>query len=183
MILNDVKPGDVFLIRSRGFWYSDAIAWFMKSQWSHCGFVRYKAVTGENITLETSDYEMTYGSLEKYVAHPEKYHLKVFRVNGAFESEEKQQLAMSITDELYWGNLYGYLQLLSFAVVCLGRRVGIKIPNFIRQGQVCTAGPLHYLSQSTHPLFAGVDPESLQTQDFADMLDKVGAEVIFESGK
>ena len=182
--LTDVRPGDVFLVR----WYnnrmSGVIAWFMRSRWSHSGVVRYRAVTGENLTLETSDFEMTYGSLEKYVAAKAVCQLRVLRVPGAFTHTElpELQVALAAVDAAYYGRMYGYLQLLSFAVVRLARRIGIRIPNFIRQGQVCTAAPLMVLSLGAHPLFAGVDPEALDTGDLAVLLEQAGAEVIFESG-
>lgn len=183
-MLSAVRDGDVFLLRSHGFWYSDAIAWFMKSEWSHCGVVLFESDSeGEpTLTLETSDYEMTYGGLEKYLKHPDRYRLKVLRVPNAFVSVAEMRVALCVTDELYYGKMYGYLQLLSFAVVRLFKRIGIKVPNFIRQGQVCTAGPLHYLGQGLHPVFKGVDPEALDTQDFAEMLVAAGAKTIFESG-
>ena len=190
MTLKGIKPGDVFLLRTRGRWYSDAIAWFMGPDlgglsWSHSGLVR--AVSGElgPITLETSDFEVTYGSLAKYQAHPDRYHLRVYRLD--LMTDPKMRRALLETDLALYGKIYGYLQLLSFGIRRLLKRVNLHISNFIRQGQVCTAVPLHFLRAAKHPYFRDVDPEALDTVEFADMLiwmeGRGRAKLVFESGR
>jgi hypothetical protein len=182
---SNIRPGDVFLVRSRGYWYSDAIAWFMGpdkngDKWSHTGIVRDRADDVGLLTLETSDFEVTYGSLEKYINNPDKYHLKVMRPKE-FTGDIKK--ALDDTDDLLYGNMYGYLQLLSFAVKRLLKRCGIKIHNFIRQGQVCTAVALLYLSKCGPEYFHKLDVEEHDTTDFANMAIDLEFEVVFESGR
>jgi hypothetical protein len=184
-MLNNVKPGDVFLVRSRGYWYSDAIAWFMGpdrngDKWSHTGLVRDKAEDVGFITLETSDYEVTYGSLEKYANNPDKYHLKVMRPKVYTSDIDK---ALDEVDAQLNGNMYGYLQLLSFALKRLLKRIGVKIPNLIRQGQVCTAVALLFLKKCGPEYFHKLDVEEHDTTDFANMAIDLEFEVIFESGR
>jgi hypothetical protein len=189
MTIPDVKAGDVFLLRSRGYWYSDAIAWFMGKdstgcQLSHCGvIIDYGRLSGP-ITLETSDYEVTYGALFKYVLKPDKYHLRVYRLpESAWASPADMASSLADADDKLYGRVYGYLQLLSLGLRRLLMRIGVKVPNFIRQGQVCTAVALTYLSKSQMKVFSGIDPEAIDTVEFADMIHASESILIFTSGK
>jgi hypothetical protein len=184
-MLSDIRPGDVFVVRSRGYWYSDAIAWFMGpdrngDKWSHTGIVRDVASDIGLITLETTDFEVTYCPLNKYVSNPEKYHLKVMRPK---EFTGDINTALKETDAQLNESMYGYLQLLSFAVKRLLGRIGIKIPNMIRQGQVCTAVTLTYLSKCGPDYFRKLDVEEHDTTEFANMAIDLEFEVIWESGR
>jgi hypothetical protein len=76
-----------------------------------------------------------------------------------------------------YGETYGYLQLLSFAVVTLAARIGIRLPNFFRQGVVCTGVVLDAKSRGTVPGFSGLDPESLHTEHLWQLVQLNGSRV------
>lgn len=171
------KPGDVFFLKTKDRWISKAIAWFMNSQWSHCGIV-IGNLQHDTVTLETSDFEVCRQSMRDYVQHPEKYRLKVIRIIGE-DAALAEKEALRVDDELAL-KAYGYLQYISLAIRGLLKRVGKKIPNFIRQGIICSGVVVYAKQKIQGPLF-GVDAEDLDVEDLHVMLEGK-YEVIYESG-
>lgn len=172
------KPGDVFFLMTKDRWISKAIAWFMNSSWSHCGIV-IGNLPHDTVTLETSDFEVCRQSMLDYAKHPNRYALKVIRILN--EDEHISMTEAIRIDEALSGSIYGYLQFISLAIRGLLKRVGKKIPNFIRQGIIC-CGVVIYAKQKIEgsPLY-GVEAEDLDVEDLYQLL-KGKYEVIFESG-
>lgn len=157
------KQGDVFFSMNHSNWLSKAMSWFMRSQWSHCGLI--KECTEQDIyTVETSDKEVWIGRFMEYLK-PE-YDWEIWRPKGLDPADMPHSIHVAQT---LIGTLYGYLQLLGFAVRCALQRIGIPVPNWIRQGVVC-CGVIFY---AYHGKLKGfdVDPESRHTQDLRDLVD------------
>lgn len=171
------KPGDIFFLKTKDRWISKAIAWFMNSQWSHCGIV-IGNLPHDTVTLETSDFEVCRQSMRDYVYQPHRYKLKVVRIIGENQNLSEQE-ALRVDDELS-GKIYGYLQFISLAIRGLLKRVGKKIPNFIRQGIICTGVVVYAKQKIEGPLF-GVDAEDLDVEDLYQILDGK-YEVLHDSG-
>ena len=166
----DLRTGDVFFTFNKRNIISRLMRWFMGSEWSHSGIV-YAQTYSRNIVCETSDFHVKLDTFERYIAdpnvsaivyrHPEWF--QVIHGNEEFIREECDKLN---------GKIYGYLQLISFAVRLLLRRIGIKIPHFIRLGTVCNqvcAIPLNKLRDSW---LDKVNPKSFDTEEMETILQK-----------
>jgi len=143
---------------------SKVISWFMSSKWSHT-ILCVGTFRGVLLTCETSDFEVTYGSFNKYMASID-HSFEVFQID--LTENEKDKLTIASQNHLL--EMYGYLQLLSFALrICL-RKIGIKIGNIIRQGLVCTAVPIYAYNDAGLPHFKDIDPEGLDTEEFYQII-------------
>lgn len=160
-----LKPGSILFVR----WYnnpiSNLIAWFMKSEWSHCAYVLGEC-NGITKLAETTDFEVTNTSFNKY--NNVNCSLEVWE---PIEEVDTKKMCQELTK--IEGTLYGYLQLLSLGLRRLLFRIGIKIPNLIRQGSVCTAVPIFaYQTQKHIRCISSLDPESIDTQELYEIIQK-----------
>ena len=169
------EPGDVVFIMHNDNTLSKIIAKFMKSKWSHSAVV-IGHLNGEPVLCETSDLQTGFNMLDRYIVGPEcdvrVYRRKLSKVQKlkVFENAKKQN-----------GIPYGWFQLLSFAI----RRIilntfGKRINNFIRQGQVCCATVGYCLQGLGGFELSKLDPESYDTQELEDMMEKNGFKIVFE---
>lgn len=148
---------------------------FMQSKWSHCG--KIKEVTPSEIyTIETSNKEVWIGRFKEYLK--DEYEWELWRPKTL--SEESKKDSMRIAEDLL-ETLYGYLQLLGFAVRCLLQRIKIPAPNWIRQGVVC-CGVIFY---AFHGKLKGfdVDPESRHTEDLYQLVSNTPEEWVLIAKK
>lgn len=190
--IKDVKSGDIVFVRRKDRWISNAMAWFMSSEWSHTATV-YDIGELDIHTVETSDLEMTCGMLGEYLLDSERYTVEVWRIHGADYPEHGLTALRGML-----GTLYGYLQLIPFAVRCMLQKwtkfcvrkniewASIPAPRntWVRQGQVCTASAYTYLKASRTPGFMDVDPEAFHTQDlYNDVTTHPGRKLILTSRK
>lgn len=168
-------PGDVVFVMHKNEWVSRAIAWFMKSRWSHSAIVVDKSVR-ETYLVETSDYEVTIGLMSRYENDPNTEY-EVWRFTGLMGSDQKK----------VWENVspllrqtYGYLQLISLGVRRLLMRVGVRVPNFFRQGLVCCHVVGYAFLGTNVKMLNILDPESFDTQELYEMLPAYGFTKIYE---
>lgn len=153
------KPGDIGFVHN-GAMISKIISWAMESKWSH-SFVVIGEVHGVMMVLETSDYEVTIGPLDRYLdGRP----LAIYRLEDI--NDETRELICKRGLSLL-GNKYGYAQLISLGVRRLLRKFGININNFIRSGLVCCAVPLY-----AYYFILLIDPESIDTEDLYQIIKK-----------
>ena len=162
-----MKPGDIGFIIHKDNWISKAIAWFMGSKWSHT-FLVIDQSSKLTYTAETSDFEVTIGTVELYKLDP-NVEMEIW-TNDLMSEDEKQQSAAHAY-KLYGMN-YGYLQLISLGIRRLLMRVGIKIKNFFRFGIVCTAVPLEGMRHIKASGLYGIDPESIDTEELYQKIKK-----------
>lgn len=161
----ELQPGDVGFIMWHKNPLSRVIAWFMGSKWSHC-FIVADEMFGEPMLLETSDFEVVASPLSKYEVTGVS--VVIYRnVHGLSDYKAMEDALHLIKTH------YGWLQLLSLGIRRIAMRFGIKLPNFIRQGMVCTAVPTSVWSKQPHcPELFGVDPESIDTQELLEKITR-----------
>jgi hypothetical protein len=159
-----LERGDIGFVMHNDSKLSKAIAWFMKSKFSH-SFMILGPYADDTLIIETSDYEVMISTLSRYLNDPscslEIYRAKGFASSDGIIARQETFKILKVT--------YGYFQLLSLGVRRLAMRMGIKIKNFIRLGMVCCAVPIYgHTKCTTSPLF-GVDPEGMDTQELNDI--------------
>lgn len=125
-----MKTGDIGFIIHNDNKLSKVIAWFMGSKWSHTFIVLEETSLGYLI-CETSDYEVKYSFLGKYLDDP-NVDMEIYSLGDV----DNEQMVYDNCQKID-GQLYGYLQLFSFGVRSLLSRIGIKIDNFVFQGIIC----------------------------------------------
>lgn len=172
------KNGDIVFVMHRGNWLSRVIAWFMGSKFSHTALVSVEDVYGRIMLTETSDFEVTMNTLNRYIADP-TVSIEVYR-DEKLNFDSRNRVASVSLKQL--GELYGWLQLFSFAIRSIIKKITKKdIGNFIRQGRVCCAVvgysfqeaiPSHWLSQ--------IDPESYDTEELRQMCIKNGLSLVYK---
>jgi hypothetical protein len=166
------KPGDIFFVMHHDNVLSRVIAWFMDSRFSHTGFVVEQSP--EHIyTLETSDYCVGFSILEEYLSDP-RCSIEVWRY--PFSDDQARTIlaeAIQLDDRVY-----GYLQLLSFAVKRILKRFGVHVPNFLRFGIVCDQVVYAGLRVSPITFFQGLEPLDYDSQDLIEMIQAQGFERI-----
>lgn len=162
----NIQPGDVGFVMHHDNKMSKLIAWFMGSKWSH-SFVVISKTDYHIFIAETSDFQVTIGSLDRYLDSK----TDSVEIYSKQDADEIMRKAASIRSTLYYGSIYGYLQLLSLGLRCLLKRFGYRIPNFIRWGMVCTAVPLYTWNgiDSTDPVCT-TNPESIDTEDLYQLI-------------
>lgn len=163
--MNNFVAADICFSMCTKNWLSKAIAWFMGSKWSH-SFIVIESSKLYTYVCETSDFEVTIGVLEDYLVDP-TVNLVVYRINTLSLIDRDK-----IVKECLKNNreMYGYLQLISLGIRRLLKRIGIHIPNFIRQGIVCDQNVLYGYTKSRVPTLAGIDPESIDTEEFYQLI-------------
>lgn len=109
------------------------MSWFMNFPFSHSGIV--ESVHGSKIYLrETSDFDVGLSLLNHYLEDP----------HTGFEVWSFPEIHDTVRDQMVNrsgqldGDVYGYLQIVTLAVRCLMKRVGLKpFRNFLKIGTVC----------------------------------------------
>jgi hypothetical protein len=152
------KPGQIGFIMHNGNWISKAIAWVMRSKWSH-SFLVLGEFQGRFLVCETSDFQVTINNVERYIEDP-NCSMEVYELG---ELDEADILKMSGAVDKMNGELYGYLQLFSLGVRSFFSLFDISVHNFIHQGMVCCAVPIYGLLPTS--LNLQVDPESINTEE------------------
>lgn len=175
------KPGDIVFIRHYDNPISKIMAWFMGDWPSHSAIV-YQETNLETYLIETSDFQVVIGDMKKYL-NKKECRIAVYRITDLMEPERE---LIASAARLRVGGLYGYLQLLSLGVRRLIMKATsdkVRIKNFIRQGEVCTAVPLYGLTECDIPGLHGIDPESMDTVELLDIcrsLKRSDGEYVFE---
>lgn len=159
------KPGDVFFLMHHDNWISKALAFFMRSKWSH-GFIVIEQTSQFCYILETSDFEVVIADLDRYIADPNTS-MEAYRFSDLSDQDAIEMMKYAVNANL--GIVYGYLQLISLAIRCMFKWVGIKIPNFIQQGLVCDENVIIALKDKL-PEFAKIPPKSIDTEDLYQMV-------------
>lgn len=157
------KTGDIAFVMHTDNWISKAIAWFMKSKWSHSLGILEQGKFG-TYTLETTDFEVAIGMLERYLDDP-NVEMEVWRPNYEMVHEDYRNKAARKWLSLY-GDLYPYLQLFSLGLRRLLRRIKIKIKNFIRIGHVCDQVVIYGVNVYPIKGIQGLDSQAYDTQEF-----------------
>jgi len=165
-----LMAGDIGFVFHTGNPISRLIAWFMKSRFSH-SFLVYGTLRDQTLVVETSDFEVVISTFDRYLADP-RCRIEVYRPTTP--GKPQRDLAARHASELL-GTTYGYLQLLSLGLRRILRRLGVRIPNFIRQGVVCTAVPLYGWHGLGLPVLSQIDPESIDTEELHHILTQMPA--------
>jgi hypothetical protein len=177
--MNNIKKGDIGFLMHHDNIISKTIAWFMQSKWSH-SFIIADVIDDRIYILETSDFEVTFGYLERYLNDPH-CSMEIYSFDSLTEAKRTDMVQHAIN--LYFGSVYGYLQLISLGIRRLLGRIGIKIKNFFRQGVVCCGVPMSALSITTILPFTNMDPESKDTQEFYEMIKTSSAKLVYSQEK
>jgi hypothetical protein len=159
-----IHTGYIGFVKHHDSKLSKIIAWFMKSRWSHT-FLVLGEMRGVRIASETSDFHVNYAPIDRYFKDPE-CEIAIY----AIDLNEGEKDAIVECAGNHYGETYGYLQLLSFAIRAALAKIGIKIPNFFRQGLVCTAVPLYAFNDAGLPHFKDIAPESIHTEELFQLV-------------
>lgn len=173
------KQGDIVFVMHHGNKISRVIAWFMQSNFSHSAIVCSESFFGNILLTETSDFEVMNNTLDRYIKD-ENVSIEIYR-DDSISDQERHFIALESFKQV--GNLYGYLQLISFAIRNIIKRITKKtIRHFIRQGQVCCSvigysyqnalGNAHWLGR--------IDPESYETEELRQLCIKNNLRKIYE---
>jgi hypothetical protein len=157
-------PGDIGFSINKKNVISKVMAWFMGSKWSHSLLI-FDQGKRQTYTLETSDFEVYNGDLERYLLNKDVA-MEIWRPNSLDHNAINIVLNESHKSI---GKTYGYLQLLSFAVRCLFKKIGIKIPHFIQTGIVCNQVVLLGYVKSGLPELS-IDPKSIDTEELYQII-------------
>lgn len=171
----ELKPGDIFFVMHHDHWLSKTIAWFMQSKFGHSGLILEQ--TAKRVyTLETTDFEVTESLFDRY-ENDEFCSFEVWR-QEALSDDDRQAI---MTRALFYDKaVYGYLQLLSFAVKRLLGRLGIRIPNLVRSGLVCCHVVLYGYQGSGVKGLDQADPEEFDTQELYEMVENSSMIKVYE---
>lgn len=159
------RKADIGFVMHHDNWISKVIAWFMGSQWSH-SFIVLEDSKERTYLLETSDFEVTIGLLETYLNDP-NVSLELWTSDVVSDNERVNIVNGSMRVH---GQIYGYLQLLSLGIRRLLMRIGVRVPNFIRQGVVCNQVVSYGYTESNLPVLDDIDPESIDTQELYEIV-------------
>lgn len=173
------QPADVGFMRHTEDWDSNAIAWFMRSEWGHTFLVLEKGQFG-TYTSETSPLRVTNGTVERYGLDL-KVKMEIWRHPEITKSPALQKAVCQNAQSRY-GMGYGYGQLPGFAVVCLLERVNIDIGQFIKHGIVCNQHVCHSYRQGAG-MFSDVPYRSIHTEEFYKLMKPRGFELVAEKQK
>lgn len=153
-----LKPGDVCFVMHHDSILSRTIGWFMDSQWSH-SFIVLEVTPLRTYILETSDFNVTFGHLERYLEDP-NVSLEAYTSDMTVD----QGAAMMQTVVPLYNTLYAYLQLASYAVILLLAKIGIHLKNHVKQGLLCDEIIMMAYAASPYPEFKGLNPYQYQTE-------------------
>lgn len=164
-----MKTGDIVYVMHHDNRLSRLIAWFMKSKWSHSAIV-IGSDRKRHYLCETSDFEVTLGSLERYMDDP-RCSVEIWTPKALSNGARKEVSDRAVT---HVGRMYPYLQLLTFALRNGLRRFGIKIPNLFTRGYTCNQNWLEGYTQTHGSPFVGMDCKQLDTQETYDIMKNSG---------
>jgi hypothetical protein len=168
-----IKEGDIGFCFHRGNILSKMIKGVMGSKWSH-NFI----VLDENYVIETTSYKVQVWELKNYLESTE-HDVMIF--STTLSPKERYDIQMEAIRHI--NEVYGYLQLISFGLRRLLMRCGIKIPNFFRQGLICSAIVLYPYSKTNNKLLSKIDPESLDTEEVFQLVsNSPDFECVFKRG-
>jgi hypothetical protein len=165
--VTQLKPGDMCFAMHNNNVISKVLAWFMSptwfssARWSHSFILVGTTDTGYIVTCETSDYEVTFGYLQLYLSDPE-VDLEIWQADLDLPTRTKI-IAECASN---WEDIYGYLQFISLGIRGLLAKCGIHISNFIRISWTCNENVQKGYFYSGIPGLAGVDPKSMQTNEY-----------------
>ena len=162
--MDHLRPGDVGFIIHHDNWISRAIGWFTQSRWSHVFLVVEK---GRYVTYlsETCDFNVWIGYLEKNLKSP---YTEIEIYTPDISDDMRGVVVKRCLENT--GELYGWFQFISLGIRGLLKRIGIRIPNFIRQGIVCNQHVMYGYTLTDIEGISGVDPESMDQEDFYQMV-------------
>lgn len=172
------KSGDIVFIMHSTSKLSRLIAWFMKSAFSHSALVSVESAHNKTLLTETSDFQVTLATLNRYIADP-GVAIEIYR-DTKLSIDERDKIGAVSFNQL--GEWYGWLQLLSFAIRALVKRVTKRdIGNFIRQGRVCCAvvGYSYKEALPKHPL-SQIDPECYDTEELRQFCIKNNYTLVYK---
>ena len=150
-----IKSGDIGFAYHKTNLLSKLLKGAMGSQWSH-NFI----VFDENYVIETTSYKIQLWELKNYLESIE-HDVMIFST----DLTDQERYATQIEAIKHVNEVYGYLQLISFGIRRLLMKFGIKIPNFFRQGLVCSAVVLYSYNKTNNKLLSKIDPESIDTEE------------------
>ena len=154
-----IKEGDIGFVHN-GATISKIISWAMGSKWSH-SFVVIGEVHGTMMVAETSDFEVTIGSLSRYMdGRP----IAIFRKEDLTPDQVAKICKKSLS---ILGVVYGYSQLISLGIRRLLKKFGIHIKNFFQTGVVCC-----YVPMFAYEDILGIPPKSIDTEDLYQIIKK-----------
>jgi hypothetical protein len=157
----NIKPGNVAFVMHHDSKLSRLIAWFMRDKFrtapdfSHSALV-VESTENEVWLSETTDTQIAYGRLSSYLNDP-RCSIEIFAPIDA----SAEEIAKCVEEaQNNTGKLYAYWQLISWAIVCLGAKLGVDIPNILPFGWVCNshvldgirhfkAGPFYMIKQQS----------------------------------
>lgn len=169
MDLPKLAVGDIVFVMHHDNWISRAIAWFMRSQWSHSCVVVDPSSTDRTYVSETSDYEITLGWVERY-STDDHTSMSILRLPDLSEHEKVVTVFRALSQE---ESVYPYWQLVSLAIRGLFKRVGIRIGNLMPWGYNCSEHVMYALNETHYPQLKGVDPHSMDTEDFYQLVKAI----------
>jgi hypothetical protein len=161
----ELLPGDIVFVIHKDNWISKAIAWFMKSRWSHSLMIA-EQTGARTYTVETSDFQVIHGDFSIYEKSP-FVEYEIYRPQKIGTDVREKMVRLSSEKLL---EVYGYSQLISFGIRRILMRLGIKIHNFFRQGVVCNGVVLYGARALPYPSFNGIDPESIDTEEMYQLV-------------
>lgn len=140
------QSGDFgFVYNGKTNLFSRAVAWFMKSQWTH-SFNCIGKVDGIPMVLETCDTEVVINRLDRYLdGRP----IKLFRIVGV-SYEQRQIMKAALYKHL--GKPYGFKRFLYMGLRRLLKRIGINIKLRFNDEKVCCDLVFDMLSSIDNPL-------------------------------
>jgi hypothetical protein len=159
------QKGAIGFSRKKRNWVSRIIAWFTRSQWSHT-FIIYQD-SPEILVVEAGMRQVQLVPISKYesskydvayfapdLVHMFKIEAGISKVKGKIEAP------------------YGMLQFVGFVpVIILRRLLGMKIPNPLRGGIVCSELVLQYLREiDPQGKWGGMDKNAVSPEDLFSAL-------------
>ena len=161
-----MKIGDIGFIIHKKSALSKTIAWFMKSQWSHC-FIIIGELNGVPIICETTDFEIVYSPLTKYTNDPNVM-MTIFSNDDLLFGDDVK--IFNNTLDIH-GKKYGYLQLLSHAVRLLLLRFNVKIESFYNRNWLCYQVVINCL-KNTNSDIQYLNKNAIDTQTLFGIVEK-----------
>lgn len=164
-----IRPGDIGFSMYKRSRLSQLMGWFMQSKWSH-SWMELGTLYEFPCVIETSDFEVTVSPFFKYY-DTRSYRIEVWSPIN-FTDEEREAVCKKALPLL--GEVYGYFQLLSLGLRRILKRLGYRIPNFIKQGIVCCHVPMYAYKGSSIKSLSTLDDESLDTQELYEIVTLSG---------